>query len=325
MFKRITEFSSKIGLLDQDRFLISFSGGADSRLLLEWAQSVKSQSELVVVYFDHGLRDTQADHNLIRNIDLQIDTIHLEVQKVAKNEKISIEMAGRKLRYQHLLQLAKKYQVHAVLTGHHSNDRVETSIQRLISGTFNGASSIQSVVSLEPPTYVYRPLLELSKLDILNELKFRKLNWIEDPTNQHRDYSRNQIRNDLLPMMKIINPNVETAILRFCESFDELNEFLNSQYKKVVRLKGGRLCIDLKSINNLDPFVIKGILRIFCNQTELNPREITKLHIQQIFKVATRQIQRTQLPQFRVTKIRNHCLFIEDFVQTNSKSKGPNR
>ncbi len=312
LFAQITEFADEIGLTNHPKLLIAFSGGADSRLLLEWALETWPTGSVSAMYFDHGLRDTSADKALIAEIHsrIPIKIVSIDVTGDAQHNKISLEMAGRKLRYQHLLEAAKLLQVSAITTAHHFDDKVETALLRFVAGSFNGMGSIQASVTLSKDIVVFRPLLKLTKAELIRELKTREISWSEDPTNQSDDFARNQVRNQVIPQIKKINPSFEKAVGRFCDTIDELNIFLNNQLKLVEADSKEGMCIHLTPFLIFDPFVAKSVLKLFCDQTESEPRLISKHHIHAIYKVATGKIRQTELPGHRIAKIKNNCLVI---------------
>ncbi|MSR77469.1 MAG: tRNA lysidine(34) synthetase TilS [Candidatus Omnitrophica bacterium] len=214
----------------KDKILIACSGGPDSVALFHLFRSLRTgwSFRLGLAYFNHGLRKQAArgDEFFVRNLgkDYRV-SVYLgrgEVQKAAKQEKASLEEAGRKLRYEFLIRTAKRYGYSKVLLAHHQNDQAETVLMRMLQGTgISGLCGIRKVLQKDGVVF-YRPLLAIKKIEILDYLKQQKLKFRKDASNQSIQFLRNKIRRQLIPYLETsFNPRVLDALCRIPDSVGE--------------------------------------------------------------------------------------------------------
>lgn len=181
-------------------YIVAVSGGVDSVVLLDMLMKNKlpnfpsSDSCIyVVAHVNHGIRDTSSqDQDFVRELakdhGLAFETTDLNLDKEASEE------IARDARYEFLESVAKKYHTSNIVIAHHADDVVETAIVNIIRGT--GRSGLSSLKSR--PGRI-RPLITLTKEDILAYAKSENLRWVEDETNQDNTYLRNYIRNVVVP------------------------------------------------------------------------------------------------------------------------------
>ena len=221
--------------LKNKSYLISFSGGSDSTALLRVFLEIqkKIKIKLFLAHFHHGIRlksdlESEIVQKTAKEFDIPCFIFHQKIQEPAIQEK------ARKWRYQELEKLRKKKKIDFILLGHHLDDLVETQIWRLL----RGASLFDLVAMLPKKKYYLRPLLYTSKKEILIYLKQLKQKWIEDESNQEEYYTRNYIRNQIIPKMKnIFSIESEEKFLQKMLSLHQesigLNKIYQDQTKKV--------------------------------------------------------------------------------------------
>ncbi len=199
---KIFSFARAQGLLEnRDRIIVSISGGIDSVSLfhLLYAFRKKIDIQLHLVHFHHGLRKASDDEELfIRDLSQQMN-VPLTVKRSTdfKNKK-GMQNLARQWRQEQLDSILSSLDYNKVALGHHLDDLVETQIWRLIRGA--SLFSLNPIQAINPP-YI-RPLLHTPKKDLVEYLKGRKLEWKEDHSNRSDEYTRNLIRNRLMPIMK---------------------------------------------------------------------------------------------------------------------------
>ena len=196
-------------VIEKERILIAFSGGPDSVFLYYFLNFLKSKLslEISIVYINHNLRnDIENDLKFVKefaaknNVDYYIESV--DVKKYAKENKKSLELAARELRYKAVENIRKKIGYDKIATGHNLDDNVETFIFRLLRGTsINGLKGIPRVRD-----NIVRLILEFEKSEILSFLKHKNQKYIIDYTNNENDYTRNFIRNKIFPDFEKINP-----------------------------------------------------------------------------------------------------------------------
>ena len=204
-------------LLGKEKVLLAVSGGIDSMMLLDVMTRLAPtlQLELAVAHFDHGLRGeaSQADAAfVIEQAKLRGFKTFVgrgDVKKVAQLQKLSIEEAGRKSRYQFLGRVARKHEYNVVLTAHNANDNAETLLLNLLRGSgVSGLAAIPPVRSLAAGVLLARPLLGLERSEIEAYAAEVGLRWQEDETNASTKFLRNRVRQELLPKLTEYNPSI---------------------------------------------------------------------------------------------------------------------
>ena len=227
--KKKAEELKKSGLIKKnEKILIAFSGGPDSVFLYNLLNFLKEEYllEISLVYINHNLRkDVEDDLKFVKNfseeneVPLYIESVN--VRKYATDNKKSIELSARELRYEAIEKVLQNINYDKIATGHNLDDNIETFIFRLLRGTsLKGLKGIP-----EKRENIIRPILQFEKKEILNCLQENKKNYIIDYTNNENDYKRNYIRNEIFPMFVNINPNFRNKIN---ELIHEMNDRENS-------------------------------------------------------------------------------------------------
>lgn len=228
--KKKAEELKKSGLIKKnEKILIAFSGGPDSVFLYNLLNFLKEEYflEISLTYINHNLReDVEDDLKFVKNfseeneVPLYIESVN--VRKYATENKKSIELSARELRYEAIEKVLQNINYDKIATGHNLDDNIETFIFRLLRGTsLKGLKGIP-----EERGNIIRPILQFEKKEILNCLQENKKNYIIDYTNNENDYTRNYIRNEIFPMFVNINPNFRNKIN---ELINEINKRKNSK------------------------------------------------------------------------------------------------
>jgi tRNA(Ile)-lysidine synthase len=212
--KKIADFIKANDLFcSKDRVLLAVSGGADSIALLYTIYALKNQKvldiELFCAHINHQLRAAEADTDerfvvaQTTNLNLPIVTKRMDVRGFAYQNKLSIETAARKLRIESLLDIAKANNCNRIATGHQKNDNAETVLQRMSRGTgFRGLGGIWPIRIFDNKIKFVRPLLCVTRDEIIQYLHQQNLKWQTDHTNADCTYRRNYIRHRLLPALQ---------------------------------------------------------------------------------------------------------------------------
>jgi tRNA(Ile)-lysidine synthase len=201
----IAEFIKAEGLCEPaGGILAAVSGGADSMALLHVLHSLKF--DLVVAHINHQLRGADADKDetfvveQAKRLGLPVVTRRVAVVDFAKRQKLSIETAARQLRMDALVTIAKEKNCVYIATAHHKDDNAETLIHRLLRGTgFRGLAGIRPARKSDSGITFVRPLLCVSRSQILSYLSELNVPWRHDHTNDDQAFTRNFIRHSLLP------------------------------------------------------------------------------------------------------------------------------
>jgi tRNA(Ile)-lysidine synthase len=234
--EKVINFAADHNLIDKgDRILVALSGGPDSIFMLNFLLKFrkKYQVKIAVIHVNHQLRkeeskkDEQFCEKICRKYNLQYIGITHNVKEFSKTEKISIEEAGRKLRYKEFYAAIAKINFNKIATAHNLNDNTETVLLNLIKGT--GLKGLCGIPIVRDK--VIRPILCISKDEILDYLKNNKIPYRVDKTNKEIVFQRNYIRKELLPRMRRqINSNLDENIFNLSKIVSDYYLFIEKKF-----------------------------------------------------------------------------------------------
>lgn len=259
-----------------DRVLAGVSGGADSVLLLNFLLSVKEKYNLSisVAHIEHGIRGRESidDALFVKSLcdknDVPFHLLTIDAVNEAKSEKMSVEEYSRKKRY----AFFNSIDCDKIATAHNLTDNIETLLFRLSRGTgLKGACAIPPVRGK-----IIRPLIEISSAEIRNYCSDNNITYRIDSTNNTNAYSRNYIRNIILPDFSELNDSYENNFLRFISSANEDNAFIEDCAEKAYLfcLENGML--NISRLKELHISVLKRVLIKFVDLP------LDELHINEI-------------------------------------------
>lgn len=247
--KKIAKYIDNEHLLSkEDKVIIALSGGADSVALLHVMHSLGYKCEAAHCNFhlrgEESNRDETFVHELCKSMQIPLHIIHFETKKYAIENKISIEMAARELRYQWFEKIKKESAANVIAVAHHQDDSVETLLLNLIRGT-----GLSGLLGIRPQNKdIIRPLLCVNRQDIIEYLGSIGQNYVTDSTNLEDEYIRNKIRLNLIPLMEEINPSVKKNIIATSNYLNEIELIYNNEIengKQRVLTKEGIRISDL--------------------------------------------------------------------------------
>lgn len=216
-------------ICETDKIAVGVSGGADSMLLL-WALIDKKRSigfDMVVIHVNHHIRketssrDQKFVEDFCKKRKIKQITVDIDVQKLKVDEKCTIEEAARNLRYIAFEKVMKENKLNKLFLAHHKNDQAETILMHIFRGSgLLGASGIRE------SNKIVRPILNISKNEILKLCKDHAIEFVEDETNANNNYARNFVRNEIIPKIEIIYPNVVDALFKFGKRCEEIQNYI---------------------------------------------------------------------------------------------------
>lgn len=216
-------------LAEREKVIIGLSGGADSIALVDILSRLGYKC--VVAHCNFHLRGDESDRDaafvdlFCRSRNINLHTVDFDTVTYAKAHKLSIEMAARELRYNWFDKICSELEINALAVAHHQDDSVETVLLNLIRGT-----GIRGLTGIMPRNgRVIRPLLCLSRKEILDYIDEKGLTYVTDSTNNETDYTRNKIRLDIIPLLEAINPSAKDAIACTSEYLSQV-ERIYSEY-----------------------------------------------------------------------------------------------
>ncbi|SDQ72068.1 tRNA lysidine(34) synthetase TilS [Flagellimonas zhangzhouensis] len=200
--------NNNLAFLNGKKLLVAFSGGLDSVVLAHLC--VGNKMEIALAHCNFNLRgeESDGDEDFVRQLGsklgISVFVEHFETKQFAEDQRVSVQMAARELRYQWFEELLKIEGFDFVLTAHHADDSLETFIINLSRGTgIEGLSGIPEVNG-----NLVRPLLEFSREEILAYADANEIKWREDSSNAENKYLRNKIRHEIVPKLKELHPSM---------------------------------------------------------------------------------------------------------------------
>ncbi len=272
----------KLDLLQYKRFLIAYSGGMDSHVLLHILYSLRQQNPkllLRAVHVHHGLSanaDAWVAHCRKVCSELEIEFIVKYVDVPSNKGKHSLEAIARKLRYQEFAKL-----LHAdecVVTAHHADDQAETVLLQMFRGA--GVNGLAAMPKLKD--HLLRPLLQFSRAELQQYAEEHKLQWIEDESNENTGFERNFMRHELLPEIRNRWPGIVAVLGRVAENCGEALELLEQVAEQDYELIKGQTkdTLAISKLLELDIARQNNVIRYWLKKLNLPiPRHIKLQHI----------------------------------------------
>jgi tRNA(Ile)-lysidine synthase len=197
-----------------DKLLIAVSGGKDSMVVLDLLQRGKFNIGVAHVNFKLRGNDSDGDESFVETYceqrSIPFFTTTFDTKRHAKENGISTQMAARELRYDWFEDILSENSFSYLLTAHHANDNVETALLNLTRGT--GIAGLTGIAAKK--NLLIRPLLFTTRSEIDTYAMKQSIQWREDSSNASTDYARNMIRHEVIPKLKILNPNLEHTFQR---------------------------------------------------------------------------------------------------------------
>lgn len=278
--------------LPEAPLVVALSGGADSAALAYLA--TESGREIDLVHVDHQLAASpimaRAAHAIGEVFDLPVETVTVDI-----GSGPSLEDRARDARY-HALEKIES----AVITGHTRDDSVETMLINLIRGT--GPRGLTGIPRFRPPN-VYRPMLCITRGETREIATLARLPFVDDPMNADMSLTRNRVRLHILPVMRELNPQIDSALARTAEILESDVDFLD---ELASRHQTGVLPVSV--IVTLPKVLADRVLRVALEKVAIPP---TADRIGRMWSVAGGESQRQDLAEGRSVVRRDALLVIE--------------
>lgn len=283
-----------------DIIVVAVSGGPDSMCLLDSLLKLKKKlqiDEIAVAHLNHMLRDeatneTQYVEEYCKKNNIKFFCKYVDINKISKTCKIGTEEAGRIERYAFFDEVVKEVNANKIAIAHNKKDNCETVLMHMMRG-----SGLAGLSGIKPFSQNYiRPLIDCSRDEIEKYCEENKLNPKFDKSNNDNTYTRNRIRNELIPYIeKEFNPNIVDTLKRLSEVVQDTEEYMkkitnNAIQSIVIEKNENNIVADLKKFNSLEKIIKSRIILEFSNSLLRTTKGIEKVNIEDIIKLCSNNI-----------------------------------
>ena len=337
MKQKILQTIKKYNLIENgDRLVIGVSGGPDSICLLHVLNELKKELnfKIYVAHINHMIREeadgeTEYVKEFCENLGIECYIKRIDVVKIANNLKRGTEETGRQIRYEFFDEILEKTTSNKIATAHNNNDKVETILMNILRGS--GSNGLKGIEAIRDGKFI-RPLIEISREEIEEYCETNKLNPKIDKSNNENIYTRNKVRNVVIPYIKQeFNPNILKTINRLSDVATEESEYLNKvteetfnkifvgaeprvrpqednyinygQTESSAPTQNDQIILDLKQFNNLELVIKRRLILYTVNKLLGTTEGIEKINIDDIIKLCNNNIGNKYLMPIKNLKI----------------------
>lgn len=282
---------------ENSRILVACSGGPDSMALLYLLQDIATHRhttyKIGVAIVDHCIRPESKEEVLwlqhqVEELGLPFYSATFDVPRLSKEHKQSEETIGRQVRYQWLNEIAQSEGYDYISVAHHKDDQAESILAHIIRGSgLNGLTGM-SVVQSEYAIPVVRPLLDVTKEDLLAYIGTKHISYCVDSTNENVRYQRNRIRHRIIPELEAVNPAVVDAIVRLGSSVNEdvmvISDLTSRTFDKLVSIGDDEVRISRRALRQ-EPLAIQRRLWQRLVSTIDSDLTLTSAHQEQLLDI----------------------------------------
>ena len=283
---------NKSGIRYRDTIVLGISGGPDSMALLNIMLKLKSELDLVLVvaHVNHNVREESViEEEYVREYSNKEGVI-FECLSVKDWGDDNFENEARSVRYNFFEKVIKEYNAKYLMTAHHGDDLIETILMRIVRGsTLKGYSGFGKYVVRDGYTII-RPLISVTKDDLVKYCKSNDIKYFVDKTNYLDDHTRNRYRKYMLPFLKNEDALVHEKFLKFSETLLMYNNYIDKEIKEVINrvFKGGIL--DIPKFKELDYLIQSKIIysileKIYGDDLFI----VTSTHVNLIFSLINKE------------------------------------
>ncbi len=292
-----------------DRILIAFSGGPDSVYLALKLVELREALDLTLfaVHINHNLEeeaDAQADFAKAFCVEHGITyaVFSEDIRGVANQNKCSLELAGRQVRYQRFYEQLEAWNCDTIALGHHKNDQAETLLYRMARGT-----GLHGMGGIKPRQgRLIRPLLSLTKEEILAALSHLCQHYNVDVSNARTDYVRNRIRHLVIPELEQVNEKAVHHMAELAQQVEEMLAYLTPQVEEACNRCIDQNKIDLSSLREYPVFLQKEVIRQGIITACEAEKDIGRVHMEQTLNLLSMQTGREVHLPYGVRAVREY-------------------
>lgn len=316
MINKVKQYIKKYKMLEKgDQIIVGVSGGADSVCLFHVLLELQREYGLTlyVIHVNHGIRGEEAfrDEEHVRELckkeDVSFTSVHKDIPALAKEGRMSLEEAGRKVRYEVFNQYLIAYKCNKIAIAHNKNDNAETILFHMFRG-----SALAGLTGISPiRDKLIRPLLCLERQEIEGYLQEKGIPFLNDSTNFTPDYSRNKIRLGILKEAREINKGAVSHIAKAGESLKEIQEFIEKSTQKamegiLIKEENNSLLLKAEELKAEDAVIQKEVVRKALYLLSESLKDIEAVHVPAVLELLDKQAgRRVNLP-YGITAVREY-------------------
>ena len=287
---------------DGDKIVFGVSGGPDSMCMLDMMRELKEEKnidfKIYVEHINHMIRKEAIDdekyvQDYCKKYNIEFYVKRADVQKIANDKKIGTEEAGRKVRYAFFEEVLQKTGSNKIAIAHNKNDKIETIIMHLLRGS--GLSGLKGIEPIRDNKYI-RPLLECEREEIEQYCEKKNLHPRIDKTNFENEYTRNKIRNIVIPYIKKeFNPNIIQTLSRLSEVAKDESNYVELQTQKtynklLIEKTDKQIVLNLKKFNQEENVIQKRLVLKSIKDLNGSTDRVEKIHIEDIVKLCNNNV-----------------------------------
>lgn len=274
----IYKFLKSLDIYEDDKVVLACSYGPDSMALLDIL--IKLNFDVIVAHVNHKLRkesdkecEDLAKYCKERNIIFETTTIDTY-------PKGNTEAYARTFRYNYFKEIMARYNAKYLFTAHHGDDLIETVLMRISRGASLSGYAGFRLITEQENYKIARPLIYLTKEEILNYNKENNIPYAIDETNNTDDYTRNKYRHKILPLLKEINPKIHNKFIKFSNNITECSDYINRTVNEVFKNIYVDNHVDLNNFYLLDNYIQKKLLeKILLDIYKNEINKISEIHV----------------------------------------------
>lgn len=326
LIKKIQIFSHRFDLWQEgEKIIVGVSGGPDSVCLLDILVKLakKRNFKILIAHVNYGLRgeDSDKDEFFVRELAKK-HSLKIEILNVKKKgvKKIS-ESNLRNIRYDFFEKIRRENNFDLIAVAHNQDDQAETVLMRIIRG-----SGLMGLASMKPKNNkIIRPLLGVSREEIMTYLKAQKIKFRLDKTNHENKFFRNKIRNNLIPLLEreynpILKETLSSGASTIREEYDFLFQFAEKVFKKIdFDVDKKNYSFEVKKFNKNHPALQKQVLRRIILELKGNILNIDNNNLEEIIKIIKSDKNKSQKLLFKGLKVERKGDIIYIGIEKRSK------
>ena len=318
----IDNFIKNIDINNDKYVIIGVSSGPDSMALLNMLKE-NLKCKIVCAHINHNIRKQSDEEEKYLKEYCKKNNIIFETMKIESYNKNNFENEAREKRYNFYETLLTKYNSHNLFLAHHGDDLIETVIMKIIRGSnLEGYAGIKTFSYLDNYKII-RPLLNFTKDDILKYNKEKEIKYYIDSTNEDTKYTRNRYRKYLLPLLKKEDKNVHLKFLKYSNTLQEYDNYINYEIEKKIINIYSHNRINILEINKEHEFIKKNIIFYILSKIYNNKSNIIKeKNIFDILKMTTdkKPNYTINLPNNYIARKEYYYIYIEKEIIDNNNS-----